>query len=79
MLSPGPLFLFRCLSDSMVCPIRALFVWADTRVGEEEDDTSVQRILLKVSWRDDISKLDKIWALAESCSEGRAAVDFVEL
>ena len=38
-VSSGPLFLFCCLSDSMVCPIRALLVWADTRVGEEEDDT----------------------------------------
>ena len=63
----------RGLSDSMVYPIRALLVWADTRVGEEEDDTSVRRILLKVSWRDDISGLDKIWALVGSYSEGRAA------
>ena len=60
MLSPGPLVLFRCLSDSMVCPIRALLVYAYTRAGEEEDDTSVRRILLKVSWKDDILGLDII-------------------
>ena len=45
------------LHDSPIFrPTRALLIWADGRAGEE---ISIRSILLKVSWKDDISRLDK--------------------
>ena len=55
----------------MFQPTRALPIGVEGRAGEE---ISMQSILLKLSWKDDILGLDRIRALAESYSEGRAGL-----
>ena len=58
VLPLGPLFLYYCFLDSpMFRPTRTLLIWADGRAGEE---IYVWSILLKVSWKDDISGPDRI-------------------
>ena len=51
----------------MFLPTRALLVWVEG--GGVDEEASVRSILLNVSWKDEISGLDKICALTESYSK----------
>ena len=62
--------MYCCLSDSpLFRPTRALLIW----VEEVDEEVFVWSILLNVSWKDEISRLDRICALKESYSKGSAA------
>ena len=70
VLPPGPLFMYCGFLDSTLFrPTRALLIWANGRAGE---DISMHSIRLNVSWKEETSRLDRIWPLQNHTKkEGR--------